>query len=416
MVNSLLNLRGLAERLDNPLAWRGALLVLLFLRLGMWLLFQHDIPPVLDHYNWYFHHGGDHALFVKIARQLLAGTYEPTTVGVGLPLMLAGLLKFMATVEYDRILPLVVIGNGLFLGVLSVPVIASLALALTGNRLQALVAGALWTLLPYLLWIGFGLHPQAEVLRNAYVPRQMWLTGITDGPSLFFTLLGMLLAVRGTQSVKRGKLLQVALLIAGGAALGFGVAIRIHVLPVAAVVVAALLWSRRWESAFWVVVGLLVGFAPQFWHNAVANGHPLNTPYLNGWLRFKPDGGVDFNSRGTPFAPQFLLTNLLGLARRLPLLALGGLGLALVSIYAFIRCWRLRGSAAAIILFGAPLASFALHVVTFIFIDDPVRFTLPAVSLGLPAFVWTGSIGIETIYREGAKRAKFFFNLFASLR
>ena len=39
-------------------------------------------------------------------------------------------------------------------------------------------------------------------------------------------------------------------------------------------------------------------------------------------------------------------------------------------------------------MFGAPVASFALHVTTFIFPTDPVRFTLPAVSIGLPALIF----------------------------
>lgn len=417
-----------AARFRDRAIWRAGLLGLVVLRLGMWWLLQHDIPRMLDHYNWRFYHGGDESVYIQLAQEIMEGNirwhyleYAPVTVGVGLPLLFAGLMKVFNLQDYQALLPYVVIGNGVFLGLLSVVVMAQLSRTLTGSRLQALWVGTLWTLLPYLLWAGFAIHPEAERLRNAYVPRQMWMSGITDGPSLFFVTLGVLLALWGLRALKKRRLVQVSLLVAGGACMGFASAIRIHVLPVAGVLVIALLWSRRWPETGWVVAGMLIGFGPQFWHNAIANGHPLNTPYFSGWLMFSPpDDRLDQLIRddwkfigphreiairfgGAPFSPQFLIANLLALAGRLPLLVMAGLVTAAIAIYAFVRCWRRRGSREAIIMFGAPIGSFALHVVTFVYASDPVRFTLPAISIGLPALVWTGFVACDEIQRTVRK-------------
>ncbi|HLF02127.1 MAG TPA: hypothetical protein VI547_09140, partial [Anaerolineales bacterium] len=380
--------------------WRFSLMALMFVRLAMWWLLQHDAPRLIDHYRWHFYHGGDEVLFFRIAQEILSGRLEPTTVGVGLPLMMAGLIRFMNTVDYEQVLPAVVIGNGVLFGLLSVPVIASLGRTLSGSRAQGLLTGAVWALLPYLLWAAFGIHSQADLLRNAYVSRQMWVSGITDGPSFLFVTLGMVFAL---QSQKRSSLTQIGLLVVGGAWMGWAAAIRFHVLPVAAVAVVAFIWSRQWGAAAWLIAGLLIGFMPQFWHNAVANGHPLNTPYLNSWLRFDADKGFIFNLKGSPISPRFLLTNMLALARRLPLLVSAGTALAVIGLYAFRRNWQKCGSGSAIIMFSAPLASFGLHVVTYVFAEDPVRFTLPAAALALPAVMWTGYVVLDEIDRRARR-------------
>jgi hypothetical protein len=411
--------------------WQASVLGLVALRLGMWWLLQHDIPRMTEHYQWRFYHGGDESLYVQLAQEILENNVRwhyrediPVTVGVGLPLMFAGLMKFSNSYDYEAFLPLVVIGNGVFLGLLSVVVMAQLAKVLTGSRLLAVWVGAGWTLLPYLLWVGFGIHPQADRLRNAYVSRQMWVSGITDGPSFLFVILGVLLALWGLRAVRRGQAAQAALLVAGGACMGVGMTLRIHVLPIAAVVVAALLASRRWQAAGWVVAGMLLGFGPQFWHNTLANGHPLNTPYFHGWIAFSPpnrlidpmirDGwrflgpnhAFAIRFGGAPFSPGFLVENIAGLIRRLPLLVVAALVTAAIGAYAFARCWQARGRAAAIIMFGAPVGSFAIHVVTFVYAADPVRFTLPAVSIGLPAVVWTGAILFDRLARTVRRPAR----------
>lgn len=63
-------------------------------------------------------------------------------------------------------------------------------------------------------------------------------------------------------------------------------------------------------------------------------------------------------------------------------------------LYAFVRCWQQRGSFAAIVMFGAPAASLALHVSTFVFVGDPIRFSLPAISVGFPAAAWVADTAL----------------------
>ncbi|MEK7276400.1 MAG: hypothetical protein AAB427_03550 [Chloroflexota bacterium] len=389
------------SRVNTRQWWLIAILALTLMRLGMWWLILHDVPHVRDHADWYFYQGSDHALFFQMAQSIANNQPIASSVGAGLPLVMSLFIRMTNATVYDDILPMIVIWNGIFLGVASVPVMAALALALTGKRAQAFCVAAVWTLLPYLLWVGFAIHPEAEGLRNAYVPRQLWMTGLSDGPSLFFVALGMLLALWG---LRKQTPIQYALFLLSGLCMGFAATIRIHVLPIAAVVVFALLWTRQWKSVWWIGVGMVIGFAPQFLYNSLSAGHALNTPYLSGWLifgdedmsgltpygwiAFGPDNHIALKPTALPFSPRSLLENLILVAGRLPLLTLAAVAAAATGLYAFIRMWRERGSFRAIVMFGAPVASFALHVTTFIFPTDPVRFTLPAVSIGLPALIF----------------------------
>lgn len=422
----MVKLANMISRVNTRQWWLIAILALTLMRLGMWWLILHDVPHVRDHADWYFYQGGDHALFFRVAQSIAnsqpllsdSGAPMQSSVGIGLPLVMSLFVRITGAAEYHDILPMMVIWNGIFLGVTSVPVMAALALALTGKRAQAFWVAAAWTLLPYLLWLGFAIHPEAESLRNAYVPRQMWMTGLSDGPSLFFVALGMLLAIWGVRRAQVGST-HAALFLFGGIFMGLAAVFRIHVLPMAAVVIFALLWSRQWTSALWIGLGLVIGFAPQFWYNSFSAGHALNTPYLSGWLIFGdtdmsgltqsgwmvfgPGNHIALDPTGLPFSPRSLLENALLVAGRLPLLTLAAAAGVAIGSYACVRMWRERGNLYAIIAFGAPLASFALHVTTFIFPTDPVRFTLPAVSIGLPALIFTVFIAVgylKTILRK----------------
>ncbi len=362
--------------------WRIGLPALLVARLLMSLLLMANVPRLMIHVGWYFYHGGDQDTYYNLARALADNAPQATTVGIGMPLLMAGLLRLTHAPDYFGILPALVILDGFVLGTLSVWVMAQLALALTLSRAQALAAAALWTFSPYLLWVALGLHREAEVLRNAYVPRQLWMNGLTDGPSLLLAMIGLwLVAARWRDGRARWMLL-------AGLCFGLGVTIRIHTMPIGAVAAVALLWNRRWKDAGWLILGGAVGFAPQMWYNALTMGGPLNTPYVSNWLRFGASG-FKLNLRNTPFAPQYLLTNLWLLSRRNGLLAGAGAVAAAAAGWLFWQCWRTRGSLIALLTFGAPAASFALHVLTYIFTTDPIRFSLPAISIGVPGAVWS---------------------------
>jgi hypothetical protein len=392
----------------NPrLLWRGGLFALVLIRIGMWWLFQHDIPRMKDHFQWQFYYGGDETLFFNRAQELIAGQLAgesnsrlgPSTTGVGLPFMMAGLILFTGKMAYDAILPFLVIGNGLLLAVISVPVMASWAKLLTGSGVQGFVVGALWTFLPYLLWLGFAIHPQAEVLRNAYVSRQMWVSGVTDSPSMFFVTLGMLLVLHSARVQRVRSLNKWGPLLAGGISIGFAAAIRIHVLPVALVMIMGMLFAHRWREVVWAVIAMLIGFLPQFWHNQRFNGCFLDQPYLNGWLHFLPDCRVRLDTTSMPFSLGHLVENISGLVTRLPVLSVAVAIVLLFAVIAFVKCWQQLGGESTIIMFGGPAASFALHFVTFVYILDPIRFTLPAVSFGLTVIVWMGALIMNEINR-----------------
>jgi len=379
---------------SQPTHWALAVFALVLLRLLMWWLFQHDLPRMEIHDGWYFYHGGDQDLYFKAAQSLLAEQPMSMTASAGWSFVLAGMLKFMNGSQYVEILPLVVIGNGLWLALLSVPVMAQLALALTGNRWQAWLAAALWTLLPYLLWLGFAFHVDAANLRNAYVSRQMWVSGITDGSSLFFIMLGLVIILRARR-FRTGAWLG---FLVGGISLGWGTAIRIQVFPVVVVTLAALAWARQWQAVGLVLIGGLIGFTPQLWYGWASTGYPLNLPYFVEWIHWDKQGTFIINLQTIQANPGSLLGNLLSWARRLPVLVAAVVVGGLVGLAAFARRWRVD-AVAAMILFGAPLGSFGLHVVTYIYPTDPLRYTLPAVSLGLPVMMWTAFYALDWAYR-----------------
>src|SRR3970040_2346622 len=91
-----------AQAVRGRAFWQAGLLGLVVLRLGMWWLLQHDIPHMLEPYNWGYYYGGDEALYIQMARQIGDGTVvrrflegNSATVGVGLPLIFAGLMIFL---------------------------------------------------------------------------------------------------------------------------------------------------------------------------------------------------------------------------------------------------------------------------------------------------------------------------------
>lgn len=370
--------------------WPGVVLALVLARLAMSWILLNDIPRLQEHDGWYFPHGGDNDLYFKMAQSLAAGQPIALPLGIGQPLVMAGLLKLTGASSFRDILPWLVIINGFVLGGLSVWVMAQLAYRLTHDRRLALAAAGLWAFSAYALWLVLGLHGEARQLRAVYVPRQLWMNGLTDPPALFMSLLGLLLVVQAKEMRPDGRR-QTALFLIGGLTLGLAAVFRFQSTAILGMVFLALLWVRQWRGLLLCGLGLLIGFTPQFWYNAIANGHVLNMPYISGWLGFDKNGQAYFNYTLMHFSPQFLGDSLNMLTRGNWLVATGEAAVAVAAIYLFIRCWRQCGSFAALIMFGAPLASFGLHISTFVFTIDPIRFTLPALSIGIPAATWAAS-------------------------
>ncbi|MFQ5610010.1 MAG: hypothetical protein ACE5F8_07045, partial [Woeseiaceae bacterium] len=119
-------------------------------------------------------------------------------------------------------------------------------------------------------------------------------------------------------------------------------------------------------------------------------------PFLPGYLYFGYIGSagigrVDPNmfDEWKPVALVHIANSLQRyLAQRIALVA-AGIAAALLALFPFVYLWRVRGSAAALVTFlTAPLAS-GFAAATFAFVDDPFRFSMPAIPFLLLAAVWT---------------------------
>jgi hypothetical protein len=359
--------------------YRTVLIGLVVVRLGMLALLVSGVPRLIVKDGWYFHHGGDQGLMFDAAKSVLAGQPKYTYVGAGMPLVMAGFIwAFHAETYLDIVGPLVFL-NGFILGALSILIVAALARRLTGRADLALAVAAVWTLLPYGFYALFGLHPDAELFRDSYLPLLLWANGLSEPPSLFLYLLGLLLLLRGLDEGPGW-----ALLLAG-LALGFAGVIRIHTFAGVAVVLGLLALRRDWRVLGLVIAGLTIGYLPQFWYSRGYSGSVINIPYIQNWLRIEPDGSFYLDLKNTPFAPQFLLANTAGLALRHPELAVPGLGLGALGLFGFIRFWRERGWFRAVLLFGSPVFTLLFFALTFVFAEDPFRFSVPSFPLLLIA-------------------------------
>lgn len=387
--------------------WLWTVFALMVMRLTMSWLLLNDIPKLPSHDGWYFRHGGDQDIYFHLAQSIVAGHPQPATVGIGQPLVIALLLRLTQAPDYLGVLPWLVILHGFVYGGLSVWAMAVISRAFTGSRWQSFVTAGLWTFSGYALWLGLGLHWDAENLRDAYLTRQLWMEGMTDAPSLFLMLSGIMLMALA-ESERRASAAARDLdkwFLLSGLAFGLAVTVRIHTLMVGGVVFFALLWSRQWRNLLALGIGFGIGLTPQIIYTFAAEGGAFslsggfNIPYIGRWFVADTRGNLAFNWHGMPFSPKFLLDSLILLTRGSWFLALAGIAAVCLAAYAFLICWRQCGSTVAIVLFGAPLSSLVLHITTFVFVTDPIRFSLPALSIGIPATVWTMFVVIEALSR-----------------
>ena len=368
----------MSERIFRP-----ALIGLVCLRLAMMVLLVSGIPHLIVKDGWYFHHGGDQGMMFDAAKSVLAGKPVYTYVGAGMPLVMAGLSWLFHADSYLHIVVPMVLINGFLLGSLSIVVMARLARRLTGRFDLALLAAAVWTLLPYLFYALFGLHPDAALFRDSYVPFLFWANGLSEGPSLFLYLLGVALVLKGLDERRAWPV------AAAGLALGFACVVRIHTAVPVAVLTGLLLLKREWRALTLLVGGMIVGFLPQSWYSHGYSGSAINIPYIQNWLRLDERGHLWLDLKNTPFAPKFLIENTLGIAQRHLGLATAGLMLGAAGLFGLARFWRERGWFKALLLFASPVATWLFHAVTYVFASDPFRFTVPAFPLGTIAGVYT---------------------------
>jgi hypothetical protein len=369
--------------------FRRVLIGLVCLRLAMMSLLVLGIPSLIVKDGWYFHHGGDQDMMFDAAQSILAGQPKYTYVGAGMPLVMALFIQvFRAETYLDIVVPLVLL-NGFLLGSASVVVLAVLARRLTGRRDLALASAALWAVLPYAFYAVFGLHRDAALLRDSYLPLLLWANGLSEAPSLFLYLLGLVLLLAGLDE-RRGWALAAA-----GVTFGFAGVIRIHTFAPVGVVFGLLALRRDWRSLALLAGGLLIGYLPQIWYSRGYSGSGIKIPYIQNWLRVEEDGRFYLDIKNTPFAPQFLIANTWGMALRHSELAGVGLAAGAVGLFGFARFWREHGWFRALLLFGSPLFVLFFHALTYVFAADPFRFSVPAFPLLLIAGVYSVAAAVE---------------------
>ena len=366
--------------------WSRLVIALVIIRVIMVGLLLGDVPKLDYHVGWAFYHGGDIYPYFIAAQRALGGEFTYVPMSGAWVLWLALAIRLTNANVYEEALAFLTPFHSFVLGSLSVWVMAQLTWRLTASRWQSLIATVAWTFSPYLMWWAFGFFPQAVSLRNVFVSRQFWANGLTDGQAIFFALLGGCLLVCAYPLTSAQGSRQ-HLWILAGVSLGLAAAIRIHSLAMIAPMVFALMLMRQWRAMAWLALGGVVGFSPQLIYSALF-GRVLDIPYIRNWLR-PEENGLRFEWNNTPFSPRFLLENFLTITRgNWALMLIAVLGCAILA-YAFWQMWVRRGKVEALTAFVAPAASFGVHVSTYLFFDDPIRFTMPALSLGVPALVWT---------------------------
>ncbi len=244
-----------AGKRSSTRLWQSGVLSLTLARLAISWLLLNDIPKLLLRDGWYFSSGGDENLYYAIGQAIALGHPRVASVAMGQPFVMAALVWLTGRLEYRSVLPWLVIWQGFILAGLSVWVMAHLSYELTRNRGQALASAFIWTFSAYLFWLVLGLHSQAEVLRSAYVARQLWMNGLTDPPSLFLTMLGLLIVLKGIREAQQGRRRDTVLLI-GGLTLGLAATFRIQTAAMTGVLLLALLWNRRWRELSLTSIGL----------------------------------------------------------------------------------------------------------------------------------------------------------------
>ncbi len=355
---------------------------LALLRLLIVVLMIIGFPPLESHDGWYFHHGGDQKYYFDYGEVLAWGTFtQYFAVNLGMPALMALGIRVSGASTFADLLPLVVLTNGFLLGGLSVILVGRLAAQLTRCERSGYLAAVLWTLIPWLLWLLFWLHPRSELLRMAYVPGLAWLQGSPDGPGVFFALLG---AYFLTLSLDSGHLRWPLL---SGAAFGVMMLYRPHFAAFLFLGVLVLVLHRRgWHVALFSICAAAL-YLPQVLYNRLASlelGTPGYNPWLPGYLYF---GVLDVMAEtayygDNPSMNMVAFRYLVDAARvflwRGALMAVVAVLVGCLSAWGFWRAGRSLGWDRAVLLFGAGPAAVGVLLLSPIFAENVYRFSLPA--------------------------------------
>lgn len=364
---------------------------MMFVRWVVALLFMLNVIPLDLRYKWYLHHGGDQAHFLALATSLLKGQPEPRLVGIGQALVMMPWVAILKPYNYlELVAPLVVI-NGFILGGLSVLLVGGIAWQMVKQRSVALVAAAIWALLPLIAYFSFFWHFDAVKVRSSTVPAVGWLNGLSDGPAMFFTLLSVWLLARIMDQGKQPPFWDLAGI---GASLSLIIMFRVHFALAVALMLVYVVLAHGWRSLAVVVGAGLIMYIPQAWYNQVVFGLPITTGYISaydveGWggTLYRPLSDI---IRVLPFNPAQINTLFEYYLGRRPWLLIPLLGLIAVALYILVVLQRKYGWHSVTLLLGVPLAYLGPMAFTWPFRQAILRFSMPIYPFVIIVCVYAG--------------------------
>ena len=222
---------------------------------------------------FWFHHGGDEYGYLQQAQAIRTGLFSANKYPLGFPILLQPFLWLMpgATVE-TLVQPVALFWT--FVGFpLGQVALFSLVIVWSRRRSLAIVAVALWTILPLLTYVGLGLLWNGQMAEIAAV-HMLWAQMLSDGPTALLMLLSLLgLWFAAGRGWRWGDMLLL------GELCGFMVMVRYTAAILPLGFVGLLLWQRRWRAVGWLLLGCVVGFMPQAICNTAFFGTPLTTGY-----------------------------------------------------------------------------------------------------------------------------------------
>lgn len=399
-------MRTLPNWLSPHVIWPldGGLLALMALRAAMIVsMVAWNLPPLQSHIGWYFHHGGDQDYYFAYAEKLLEGSFDQFfAVNLGESALMTIPIVLWGAQSYEDLLAYAVIINGFMLGTLSIALVGRITWLVSRNSAAALLAAGVWASTPLLIWLFFWPFPNGIWLQAPHVPGSAWLQALPDGPAVFFSLGGLYLVLRAFEAEHW------PLALAAGAAFGAALLFKAHMIVYVLLATGVvLLWAalrRDWRAALAFAAGGVLAYLPQAAYNqmhVIVHNAPL-TPADPQWLRINPflPGYLYFGvfNPGTGWLSQpdlspvdlgNVLANLGAFATRFG--AVVWLVVAVATIAALALAWhafRTLDWPVAVLVLGSAPAAVGINLLSAYFVDDPVRFLIPALPFGAVLGAW----------------------------
>ncbi|NDJ54266.1 MAG: hypothetical protein GYB68_14440 [Chloroflexi bacterium] len=374
------------------------LMGLVGLRLALVLVFLLNWIPLDLRNGWLLEHGGDQQAFFQLAISIINGDPQPAVVALGQALVMAPWIAWLRPEQFsDIIVPLVII-NGFILGGFSVWVMGQTVWQITQEKWASLMTAGLWAMLPLLMYVVFFWHPEWVILRSVSVPTFGWINGLSDGPSLLFSMVAVWFLALAFRAGTQAPWWQ---MVGIGAALSLTIVFRVHYAPMVLVILIYVWVTHGWRNLLIVCATGLIVYLPQAIYNQMVFGLPITAGYFS-WGDIENYGGT-FNRpisdmiASIPFSRADFMQNIFGMFSSrpwiLPPLLLGGI--AYLSFV--IQLWRKQGWQPVVFLVVAPLAYLAMMSFSTPFRADPLRFSMPILPYLMIVSIYGAGEGINQL-------------------